>query len=50
MFERFKFIGNVGRFREVKENDALALARLTLIYSENGRGKTTLCAIMRSLA
>ena len=50
MLESFKFIGNIGRFREVRSNERLALDRLTLIYSENGRGKTTLCAVLRSLS
>jgi hypothetical protein len=27
----------------------LTLGRLTLVYAENGRGKTTLAAILRSL-
>lgn len=50
MLEHFRFIGNVGRFREVKASDATELDVFTLVYSENGRGKTTLCAILRSLA
>ena len=49
MINQLQLIRNVGRFDSV----ALAnhpLGRLTLIYAENGRGKTTLAAILRSLA
>ncbi|MFH0907950.1 MAG: AAA family ATPase [bacterium] len=37
-------------FDSVDAGASIALARLTLIYAENGRGKTTLAAILRSLA
>jgi wobble nucleotide-excising tRNase len=50
MIEVFKYIRNIGRFEKVKAGANTALAPLTLVYSENGRGKTTLCAILRSLA
>lgn len=50
MIGQFKYIQNVGRFAEVQGNADLVLKRLNLIYSENGRGKTTLCAILRSLS
>ena len=50
MIEAFKYIQNIGRFEQVDGNDETRLAPLTLVYSENGRGKTTLCAILRSLA
>lgn len=49
MIERFKYIQNVGRFEQVECQDDPTLSKLSLIYSENGRGKTTLCAILRSL-
>ena len=49
MIRQLKYIQNVGRFAQVKGNTELALKKLSLIYSENGRGKTTLCAILRSL-
>ena len=48
MIESFRYIQNVGRFRRVQ--DPRPLGRMTLIYAENGRGKTTLSAIIRSLA
>ena len=46
MLECFDYIRNVGRFLEVKEAPALDV--LTLIFSENGLGKTTICAICRA--
>jgi len=47
---RLQLFRNVGRFDSVASAAAIALARLTLAYAENGRGKTTLSAILRSLA
>jgi len=41
---------NVGQFDSVDAAADIPLAPLTLVYSENGRGKTTLAAILRSLA
>jgi wobble nucleotide-excising tRNase len=49
MIGAFKYIQNVGRFKQVEGRDETRLGALTLVYSENGRGKTTLCAILRSL-
>jgi wobble nucleotide-excising tRNase len=40
----------VGQFDSIAPGVQLPLARLTAIYAENGRGKTTLAAILRSLA
>jgi wobble nucleotide-excising tRNase len=45
-----RLIRNIGQFDSVAEGANLALARLTLLYAENGRGKTTIAAIIRSLA
>ena len=50
MINRLQLIRNVGVFDSVDAGAKIALARLTLIYAENGRGKTTLAAILRSLA
>lgn len=50
MIRRLQLIRNIGRFDSYTGSSATDLARLSLIYSENGRGKTTLCAILRSLA
>jgi wobble nucleotide-excising tRNase len=48
--ERFQLLRNVGQFDFVNAGAQLALTPLTLIYAENGRGKTTLAAIMRSIS
>lgn len=41
---------NIGRFESVRGSRETGFAPLTLVYSANGRGKTTLCAILRPLA
>jgi len=48
MIISLNLIRNIGRFDSVTTTTQFAL--LTLIYAENGRGKTTLSAILRSLA
>src|SRR3546814_11966498 len=40
----------MGQFDSVDAAARLPLARVTSVYAENGRGKTTLAAVMRSLA
>ena len=42
-------IKNVGRFVSYSATGDVELKRHSLIFAENGRGKTTLCAILRSL-
>lgn len=42
-------IQNVGRFHNAIVAGDVEFRKFTLIYGENGRGKTTLCAILRSL-
>lgn len=49
VIEYLKLVRNVGKFDSVSAQQ-LPLAKLALIYAENGRGKTTLAAIFRSLA
>lgn len=49
MLRKFISIKNVGRFVNCKAQGDVELKRYTLIFAENGRGKTTLCAILRSL-
>ena len=44
-----RYIQNIGRFESIQGRPETALGPLTLVYSKNGRGKTTLCAILRSL-
>ena len=50
MIEFIKFIKSVGQFEEDSSGSDLSLRKLTLIYAENGRGKTTLASIFRSLS
>ncbi|MHC2246108.1 AAA family ATPase [Bradyrhizobium elkanii] len=50
MLITFRLLQNVGQFDSVSTGANLPLARLALGYAENGRGKTTLSAIVRSLA
>jgi wobble nucleotide-excising tRNase len=50
VLNRLQLFRNVGLFDSVSPPSTLALARMTAIYAENGRGKTTLSAILRSLA
>lgn len=49
MLDSFNLIRNVGKFDSVNAGANLDLNRLALIYAENGRGKTTLATILRSL-
>lgn len=49
MLNRLQLFRNVGQFDSVNAAANLPLSRLTFIYAENGRGKTTLAAILRSL-
>lgn len=49
MITRLQLLRNVGQFDNVSTPAELELKRLTLVYAENGRGKTTLAAILRSL-
>ncbi len=50
MIERIISIMNVGKFVNCKTAGDVTFRKLTLVYGENGRGKTTLCDILRSLA
>lgn len=49
MLEKVVEIKNIGRFSNYAAKGDVTFRKLTLIYAENGRGKTTLCAILRSL-
>lgn len=46
--KKFTSIQGVGRFAQCVQKGP-ELKRLNLIFAENGRGKTTLCAVLRSL-
>ncbi len=49
MILKFKHIHNLGRFRRFSCSGDQALRRLSLLFGENGRGKTTVASILRSL-
>lgn len=50
MIKRILLLRNIGKFDSVDTGKDIGLERLTLIYADNGRGKTTLAAVLRSLA
>lgn len=50
MISRLRLLRNVGLFDSISEGTNIPFGPLVLIYAENGRGKTTLAAILRSLA
>lgn len=49
MLHKVISIKNVGRFLNYSASGDVELKRYNLVFAENGRGKTTLCAILRSL-
>jgi wobble nucleotide-excising tRNase len=49
-FERISLLRNIGQFDSVNVGARLPLTKLSLFYAENGRGKTTIAAILRSLS
>ena len=49
VIQKFIRIQNIGKFRNCNASGDVELRKLSLIYAENGRGKTTLCDILRSL-
>lgn len=50
MIIRFKLLRNIGQFDSVSPSQQISLSPFSLIYGENGRGKTTIAAILRSLS
>jgi wobble nucleotide-excising tRNase len=50
MVRAVSLLRNIGKFDNVATGAALPFSKLTLVYAENGRGKTTLAAVLRSLA
>ena len=50
MINRLQLLRNIGLFDSVATGGTIPLAPLTLVYAENGRGKSTLAAVLRSLA
>jgi len=49
MLHTFQLLRNIGQFDNVSAGARQQLNKLSLVYAENGRGKTTLAAILRSL-
>lgn len=49
MLRKVISIKNVGRFSSYGASGDVELKRYNLVFAENGRGKTTLCALLRSL-
>jgi wobble nucleotide-excising tRNase len=50
MITKFLLLRNIGQFDSVAAGATLPMGPLALFYAENGRGKTTLAAVLRSLA
>lgn len=50
MIDRIQLLRNIGQFDNVSPPAQTSLTPFSLIYGENGRGKTTISAILRSLA
>jgi wobble nucleotide-excising tRNase len=50
VINRIQLLRNIGQFDSVDSGENLPLNRFVLIYAENGREKTTVAAILRSLA
>lgn len=50
MLEALNFLRNIGQFKTVTDGASLPLKRLTVIYGDNSRGKTTVSEVLRSLS
>ena len=50
MINCIQLLGNIGQFDSDNSAATIPLAPLTLVYSENGRGKTTITSVLNSLA
>src|SRR5438045_2673744 len=49
MLKKIVNVKNLARFENYCATGNVELKRYTLMFAENGRGKTTLCALLRSL-
>lgn len=49
MIETINLLRNIGTFESVNAGAQIPLKKLTVVYAENGRGKTTLATILESL-
>jgi wobble nucleotide-excising tRNase len=45
-----QLLRNLGQFDNVAPGAQLPFTKLTLFYAENGRGKTTIASLLRSVA
>lgn len=50
MISALRLVRAIGQFVNVDAGVRLPFEKLTILYSENGRGKTTLAAVLRSLS
>lgn len=50
MITKLQLLRNIGQFDSVTTGAQIPFVQLVLVYAENGRGKTTLAATIRSLA
>lgn len=50
MLNNINLVRNVGRFGSVSAGSNIPFQKFTVIYGENGRGKTTISSILKSLA
>ena len=50
MINHIKLLQNIGTFNSDSAAASLELKRLTLVYADNARGKTTITSVLRSLA
>jgi wobble nucleotide-excising tRNase len=49
MIETIQLLRNLGQFDSVDAGRQIPISKIALVYAENGRGKTTLAAVLRSL-
>ncbi|MFC4350372.1 AAA family ATPase [Fodinicurvata halophila] len=47
--EKIILIKNIGRFRDARASGDVKFKKYNVVFAENGRGKTTVCAILRAL-
>ena len=50
LIQKIVKIENVGRFAKLTSSGDVIFRKLTLLYGENGHGKTTVAGILRSLS
>lgn len=49
MVDRIQLVRNIGQFDNVSPSQQTVFSKISVLYAENGRGKTTLANILRSL-